>query len=69
MSLPPAVVAALKAADEMADFRITRHYIRDVEWRCSDCSAGIGKTRIATPHLRDCPVGRYLAARKEIKDV
>ena len=65
----PAVVAALKAADKLA-MQFTDHSHGDeVRWWCKACSSTMPFRERDIEHMKNCPVGRYLAVRKEIKNV
>ena len=65
--MTPAVKRALKAADEMAPMFIRDFKPTTAKW-CTACHSPDAFDVAPIKHTRACPVGRYLAARKEIAD-
>ena len=66
-AMTPAVKRALKAADEVTS-RFIREFTPTAAKWCLACNSPDAVNGAPIMHRHTCPVGRYLAARKEIAD-
>ena len=65
--MTPATKRALEAADEMVPMLLRELNLTAAQW-CIACHSADAFNGAPIKHKRSCPVGRYLAARKEIAD-